>query len=71
MRVLGARLRTARAQAGWSQQELANRLPSYASYSGIISKWENGVQASHITQIAEIALVLEVSLDFLLQDTRR
>ncbi|MBP3706984.1 MAG: helix-turn-helix transcriptional regulator [Clostridia bacterium] len=65
--LIGERIRNARIQAGFSQQQLADRLELMAVYvcRGSVSRIENGERMITDIEIDAISRVLKVSLDYL------
>jgi len=65
--LIGSRIRDARIEAGFSQQQLANRLELLAVYvcRGSVSRIENGERMITDIEIDAISKVLNVSLDYL------
>lgn len=65
--LIGERIRKARIQAGFSQQQLADRLELMAVYvcRGSVSRIENGERMITDIEIDAISRVLKVSLDYL------
>lgn len=65
--LIGGRIRDARIDAGFSQQQLANRLELMAVYvcRGSVSRIENGERMITDIEIDAISKVLNVSLDYL------
>lgn len=65
--MIGERIRDARLEAGFSQQQLANRLELLAVYvcRGSVSRIENGERMITDIEIDAISKVLNVSLDYL------
>ncbi|KZN99849.1 helix-turn-helix domain-containing protein [Pseudobacillus badius] len=64
--MLSKRLKAARLKKKLTQQELANRLKTT---KGTISNYENGHSTPSNEMLKELALVLEVSTDYLLEVT--
>ena len=65
--IVGARVREARINAGFKQQELSVKLELLAVYvcRGSISRIENGARTVTDLEIDGISKVLSVSLDYL------
>jgi transcriptional regulator with XRE-family HTH domain len=59
---LGSRVKTLRKQRGWSQRELARRIGVVFSQ---INKYEGGFNVPPVEKLAELAEVLDTSIDFL------
>ena len=62
---LGEKLKEARQQFGWSQEELANKL--FVSRAAI-AKWENDNGIPDMPNLKEISALLQVSVDYLLDN---
>lgn len=62
---LGEKLKEARQQFGWSQEELANKL--FVSRAAI-AKWENDNGIPDMSNLKEISALLQVSVDYLLDN---
>lgn len=62
---LGNKLKEARKQFGWSQEELANKL--YVSRAAI-AKWETDVGIPDMFNLKMISNLLQVSIDYLLDN---
>jgi len=58
---IGERIRRAREQRGWTQGELAQRLGKNAT---TVSNYENGNRTIRITELPELARVLEVPIAY-------
>lgn len=59
----GKRIRKLRRQAGWTQEELAERISAGRSYLGYV---ETGKKGCSIDALVELAQVFGVSLDYLI-----
>jgi transcriptional regulator with XRE-family HTH domain len=65
-RTIGERIKSARCDAGLTQRDLATRL---AISAGAVGQWETG-KVPATSRLAQLASVLDVSLDWLLGATR-
>lgn len=61
--MIGARIRTLREQAGFSQAELARRLSVTRSS---VNAWESGLSAPTAASLVDLARLFRVSADYLL-----
>src|SRR5271165_888090 len=67
-RDIGARIRTAREDLGWTQDQLAAEVGVSRS---AVAQWETGRAGQVTTNLTRIAAVLDVGLDHLMQGTDR
>ena len=65
--IIGAKIKQAREEKGYSQKQLSEKLELMAVYTcrGSISRIENGKRAITDIEIDAISKILDVSLDFL------
>ena len=61
---LSERVTALRKQAGWSQEELAQRLDVSRQ---AVSKWESGQVIPEVEKIVELSKVFDVTVDYLLK----
>ncbi len=66
MENLGEKIKALRQEKGFTQPQLAKLV---GVSNGIISIWENNINEPKATYIKKLALVLEVSADYLLNIT--
>src|SRR3954449_13205765 len=62
-RDIGARIRTAREEQGWTQDQLANAVGVSRS---AVAQWETGRAGQVTTNLTRIATVLEVGVEYLM-----
>jgi len=60
---IGKRILAARKYLGWSQSELARRLPGKIAYQQL-QRWEHGVSAVSAKRLYEIARALKVDISY-------
>ena len=67
LNIIGAKIKLARENKGYSQKQLSEKLELMAVYTcrGSISRIENGKRAITDIEIDAISKILDVSLDFL------
>ena len=63
---IGARIKTARERAGLTQEDLAARVGMSPSHMSIV---ERGVKVPRMDTVVKLANELDVSADYLLQDS--
>ena len=63
--ILGDKIMNLRKKAGWSQEELANRL-NVTRQS--VSKWESAQSIPDLDRVIQLSRIFEVSTDFLLKE---
>ncbi len=65
---IGLRIRTQRIKAGWTQEELAEKLDVATVY---ISRIENGKAQINLKRLAELAQILETPIEYFISGTVR
>lgn len=63
--VLGEKIREARKQCGLSQEQLAEKMSVSRS---AVAKWESGIGLPDVNNLKALAKLLDVSIDFLLDE---
>ena len=67
-RLVGARIRTARAAKGLSQNQLARLIDDESVSAGYISRWERGENMPSWSNLAQLAGALGVSMGALIDN---